>query len=127
MAALLLASCDKIEDASNGNYVIFSGAAGEWIESIDGVADHSQRVFLEKYTGTHCTNCPKADVEVEKLHQKYGNQLIAVSVYDSSNYATPYPNNLDLRTEDGNIWSKYFGMRSLGRPYSSGTCHYCSS
>lgn len=115
MAALLLAGCDKIEDAGNG-YVIYSGASGEWVETQEGVSDHSQRVFVEKYTGTHCTNCPKADEAIEQLHKTYGDKLIAVSVYDSSNYASPYPNNLDLRTADGNVWSKYFGIRSIGYP-----------
>ncbi len=113
--SLLAVSCDKIAEE---DYLIFSGAAGEWYDG-NGVADQSQRVFLEKYTGQHCSNCPDADQDIHDAQTRYGNQLIAVSVHDNSAFCTPIPYNGDtiiLRTEDGCTWSETLGMLSTGKP-----------
>ena len=59
-SVFIFVSCDKIEQE---NYLVFSGAAGEWYEGT-GVSDHSQRAIIEKYTGVRCVNCPSADVAI---------------------------------------------------------------
>ncbi len=110
--SILAGSCDKIAE---DDYRIFSGAASEWYDGTTGVEDQSQRVFLEKYTGQRCVNCPKADSTIHKAQDKYGNKLIAVSVHDNSAFCTPI-NNVDLRTEDGNKWSETLGMLSSPKP-----------
>ncbi len=109
--SLLAISCDKIAEE---DYLIFSGAAGEWFDG-NGVEDQSQRVFLEKYTGQRCVNCPKADSTIHMAQAKYGNQLIAVSVHDNSVFCRPF-NDIDLRTEDGNTWSETLGILSSPKP-----------
>ncbi len=108
--SLLAGSCDKIDEP-----IIFSGAAGEWYEG-NGVADQSQRVFLEKYTGQRCANCPTADNIIHDAQAKYGDKLIAVSVHDKSTFCTPYSADTDLRTEEGNQWSEAFGMLASPKP-----------
>lgn len=114
-AMVLMAGCDKIKDDGQGHYSTFSGAVGEWYEG-NPIEDHSQRVFVEKYTGTYCVNCPKADRAIETLQQKYGQKVIAVSVYDSSMFAEPYEGSQDLRTPYGETWSHFFGIQSKGYP-----------
>ena len=63
VAALAMSSCDKIDADENGNFITFSGVSGKW-ENCAALADHTHRVMLEKYTGCHCPNCPRADVTI---------------------------------------------------------------
>ena len=110
-ACMTLAGCDKIEADEYGRHVIFSGASGAWQDG-PAVTDHATRVLLEKYTGVRCTNCPYADVVIATAKEKYGSSLIPVAIHDSSVFAKPYNGYPDLRTEDGNTWSKFFGIYS---------------
>lgn len=103
-------SCDKIDP---DEYVVFAGAVGEWIDG-NGVADKSQRAFLEKYTGPKCPNCPDADAIISTASEKYGDKFLAVSIHDSSYFGLPL-GDIDMRTEDGNTWSKYFGISAYPR------------
>lgn len=110
VGSLLFGACDKIEE---NEYVVFGGAAGTWYDG-DGVADHSQRAFLEKYTGVRCTNCPKADEAIATAQAAYNGKLIAVAIHDSSVFTTPFVDSPDLRTDDGDAWSKALGVFSAG-------------
>lgn len=104
-AAALFTACDKIAD---DEMIIYAGAAGEWYDG-NSVADHSQRALLEKYTGVRCNNCPDADTLITEALANYNGKLIAVSIHDSNwSFCAPYPDNIDMRTEEGNIWSDYF-------------------
>ena len=103
----LFASCDKVE-----TFTVFSGSTGTWYDGA-GVADHSQRAFLEKYTGPRCPNCPTADEVISTALGKYGEQLIAIAVHDSSYFGKPL-GDVDLRTDDGNTWSQFLGVFSAG-------------
>ena len=102
--SLLMASCDKVDE-----YIVYAGATAEWTPG-SGVANKVQRALLEKYTGPHCTNCPPADEVIHGLMDTYGDKLVAVSIVDSSNFGLPYANQPDLRTQEGNLWSQYFGI-----------------
>lgn len=108
--SLSLASCDKIEQ---DNYLVFSGAAGEWFDG-NGVSDHSQRAIIEKYTGVRCLNCPNADIAINAAVAGYGDKLIAVAIHDSSSFTRPIGDTPRLSTEDGNAWSNFFGVRAAG-------------
>lgn len=114
-ALLTLTGCDKKDP-----YVVFAGAMGEWYDDANGVNDHTQRAFLEKYTGVRCTNCPTADGIINTALAKYNGKLIAVAVHPSNdNFTRPYSGDPDLRTECGAIWGSYFGItgpNSLGLP-----------
>ncbi len=110
---LLLAACDKIEPNEEGRYDIFSGAAGTWYDGT-AVADHTQRAFLEKYTGVRCVNCPTADDAISQAMGVYGEQLVVVAIHDSSTFCKPYTGNIDMRTDDGDAWSTFFGVKATG-------------
>ena len=107
LTALSLGACDKIEE---GNYIVFSGASGEWFDG-EGVADHSQRALIEKYTGVRCVNCHDADVAINAALSQYGDKLLAVAIHDSClAFTRPIGDSPDMRTPDGDTWSKYFGI-----------------
>lgn len=110
--SLSLASCDKIEQ---DNYIVFSGAAGEWFDG-NGVSDHSQRAIIEKYTGVRCVNCPNADIAINAAAAIYGDKLIAVAIHDSSNFTRPIGETPCLSTPDGDTWSLFFGIEKNGYP-----------
>ena len=110
--SLSLASCDKIEQ---DNYIVFSGAAGEWFDG-NGVSDHSQRAIIEKYTGVRCVNCPNADIAINDAVASYGDKLIAVAIHDSSNFTRPIGETPCLSTPDGDTWSLFFGIEKNGYP-----------
>lgn len=104
---LVFISCDKIEES---NYVVYSGASGEWFDGT-GVADHTQRAIIEKYTGVRCMNCPTAEDAINNAVAQYNGKLLAVAIHDSSlAFTRPYNDSPDLRTATGNAWSNYFGV-----------------
>ena len=108
----IFTSCDKIEESE---YVIYSGAIGEWFTG-NGVADKTQRAIIEKYTGVRCTNCPTADDAINTALGQYGGKLIAVAIHDSSfAFTRPIGDSPDLRTPDGDAWSKYYGIAAAGQ------------
>lgn len=108
--ATLLVSCDKIPQEE---YVVFSGAAGQWFDGT-GVNDHSQRALIEKYTGVRCVNCPNADIAIAAATEQYNGQLIAVAIHDSSTFTRPIGDTPRLSTDDGDAWSKFFGVFAAG-------------
>lgn len=108
---LLFSACDKIEE---NQYIIFSGATGEWYDG-SGVADHSQRAIIEKYTGVRCMNCPTAEDAITAALAQYNGKLLAVAIHDSGAFSKPYNGNTDLRTSTGNAWSHYFGVFDAGQ------------
>jgi len=101
------AGCDKIEE---GDYLIFAGSSGSWYEG-QPVADHTKRVFVEKYTGVRCVNCPSADVAISALQNTYGHDVVAVSIHAGA-LARPWNGFADLRTTDGDEWNNYFGIEA---------------
>lgn len=107
--ALLFASCDKIEE---DQYLIYSGSTATWQEG-SHIVNPANSVFLEKYTGMRCTNCPQADTAIAALQASYGNSLVVVAVHALDAFAKPYSGNEDLRTEVGNAWVSNFGITSL--------------
>ena len=107
VSLLAFASCDKIEE---NNYIVYSGASGEWFDG-NGVADHTQRAIIEKYTGVRCMNCPTAEDAINNAVSQYNGKLLAVAIHDSSTaFTRPYNGSPDLRTATGNAWSNYFGV-----------------
>ncbi len=105
-AVLLFASCDKIPQ---NEYLLFAGSVGEWFDG-NGVSDHSHRAVIEKYTGVRCTNCPSADEAINACLSQYDGKLLAVAIHDSCFAFTLPIDGTDLRTSDGNAWSKYFNV-----------------
>ena len=103
-------SCDKIDE---NNYIVYSGASGEWFDG-DAVADHSQRAFLEKYTGVRCNNCPTAAQVIAAASSQYGDKLVVVAIHDSNTLQRPIGESPDMRSDDGNAWSNALGVFGAG-------------
>ena len=101
------AGCVKIEE---DDYLIFAGSSGSWYDG-QPVADHTKRVFVEKYTGVRCVNCPSADVAIAALQNTYGHDVVAVSIHAGA-LARPWNGFADLRTNDGDEWHNYFGIEA---------------
>ena len=107
VAMLAFVACDKIEE---NDYLVFAGSSGSWYDGAP-VEDHSQRVFIEKYTGVRCVNCPSADEAIAGLQSTYGHNVVAVSIHAGS-MARPWTGFADLRTTDGEDWNNYFGIEA---------------
>ncbi len=101
------AGCDKIEE---DDYLIFAGSSGSWYDG-QPVADHTKRVFVEKYTGVRCVNCPIADEAIATLQNTYEHEVVAVSIHAGA-MARPWNGFADLRTNDGDEWHNYFGIEA---------------
>lgn len=113
-AMLALAACDKIEP---DQYTVFAGAVGTW-ENGTHIAQPVQRVYVEKYTGPRCTNCPAADRTLAALHEQYGERLVLLSVNTKNEqFGAPYPNNPDMRVDDGAVWEDFWGVTSYPTAY----------
>lgn len=108
---LSIASCDKID---SDKYVVFAGANGTWVQS-DMMIPNVQRVFIEKYTGVRCVNCPMADEAIHAAAEKYGEKLVVAAIHAPNGFGEPIGDDPDLRTEKGNIWFNAF-IGSTGLP-----------
>ena len=104
---LAFAACDKIDV---NDYLVFAGSSGSWYDG-QPVEDQSQRVFVEKYTGVRCVNCPSADEAIATLQSTYGHEVVAVSIHAGA-MARPWSGFADLRTNDGDEWNSYFGIEA---------------
>lgn len=114
-AALLLGACDKIEPAEDGTYTLFAGISATWS---DGPAvGTDQRVLVEKFTGPRCPNCPDADITLDAAHEQLGDKLVVISINHPVGQGTPYPGDLDLRTDDGTTWDHYYGINAIPSAY----------
>lgn len=79
-----------------------------------------QRTLLYDFTGHTCGNCPRAHEEAASLKQRYGNQLVLVSIHCGF-FAEP--KNLpdgrfgaDFRTTEGNAIDTRYGASAAGLP-----------
>ena len=98
--------CDKIEE---GEYTIYDGAAVTWMSGSFS-EEPVQRVYVEKYTGPKCSNCPLADSTLGSIHNE---RVVMVSINHPTGQGVPFPNEPDLRTEGGSTWAKYYGINAI--------------
>ena len=104
-------SCDKIEPSEDGTYTVYSGAVGEWEDS-EPVADHTHRVWIEKYTGPRCNNCPTADGVIHDIlnQASYRDKVVATAIHATAVFGYPIGDSPDLRTDEGEAWcTNFFG------------------
>ena len=95
-----LAACDRIAPEE---YTVPVGGdtPQEW---------RGQRVYVEKYTGPRCVNCPAADRTLEAAHGVFGDHLVVVSVNSKTEqFGAPYSGEPDMRTAVGGEWESYWG------------------
>ena len=112
MVLMGMVSCDKIEPE---NYTIYAGAPLVW--EAGTAFDVVQRAYVEKYTGPKCSNCPLADVTLDAAHHQFGDRLAVVSINHPTGQGVPFPNQPDMRTDDGTTWDKYFGINGIPAAY----------
>ena len=108
-ALMLFAACDKIDSE---NLTVYDGAVINWTAGTAEL-DAVQRVFIEKFTGPKCSNCPRADETLDLLHHQYGDSLVLVSVNHPSGQGTPFPGDPDMRTDGGTMWDNYYGIDAI--------------
>ena len=116
---MLFAACDKIAPE---DYTIGTGTSSNWENA------NSRRAFVEKYTGPRCSNCPRADETLTAAHHRFGDKLVIISINHHGTQGHPWPNNPDMRTEDGIAWADYLGISELPSAYlNRGTKMYTGS
>lgn len=65
-------------------------------------------VLVEEFTGSRCSNCPNGAEVVAGMHEHYGDNFIAVSLYPEQLADLTRPINVDLRTKvASDIFSAY--------------------
>lgn len=105
-------SCDKIDP---DNYTVYAGAPLAWEQDV--AFDAVQRAYVDKYTGPKCTNCPLADATLDAAHHQFGDKLVVVSINHHTGQGIPFPDQPDLRTDEGTTWDKYFGINGIPAAY----------
>lgn len=105
-----LVGCDKIEESE---YTVYDGAVVNWTPSATSITA-VQRVYVEKFTGPRCSNCPNADVTLGTIHN---DNVVMVSINHPTGQGIPYPNQPDLRTDGGNAWDAWFGINAIPAAY----------
>ena len=60
----------------------------------------NKKVLLEEFTGIHCGNCPDGHAMAKLLQLAKPDEVFIIAVH-AGHYAEPYPDQADLRTEDG--------------------------
>ena len=108
-ALTLAAGCDKIEPSDDGTYTVYAGAVGESEEGA-ALADHTHRVWIEKYTGPRCNNCPTADDVIHDIleQESYRDNVVATAIHATNVFGYPLDNSPDLRIEAGEDWCQFF-------------------
>lgn len=72
-----------------------------------------RNIYIEEFTAIHCSYCPQAHAVARKLKQVLGHSLDVVAVH-TGNLAVPSGEEIDFRTEAGDLWYKQQG--AIGMP-----------
>lgn len=102
--------CDKI---NLEEYTIYDGAVVNWTSSSSSITP-VQRVYVEKYTGPRCSNCPTADATLAGIQN---DNVVIVSINHPTGQGIPYSEQPDMRTDGGTAWDKYFGINAIPSAY----------
>ncbi len=95
---------------------------GPYITDYDAYINPEKKVLIEDFTGHTCSFCPGAAREIEAIHDIYGDQIIALAIHVSDQFARPYPIaaapkfQYDFRTSWGDNWDETYSMSLLGLP-----------
>lgn len=106
----LMTACDKIDSSE---YTVYDGAVVNWTAG-SGIANPVQRVYVEKYTGPKCSNCPMADQTLATIHN---DRVVMVSINHPTGQGVPFPGEPDMRTDGGTAWDQYFGINAIPAAY----------
>lgn len=80
-----------------------------------------KNILVEEFTGAKCVNCPEGAATIAALHEVYGDQIIAVSLYPSQmeSLTKPLPMGQDLRTSEATDIFSAFDGPAKGLPAAS--------
>lgn len=95
--AVLSGSCSDVGDSERFVYV--------------KPADVARCVLLEDYTGQLCVNCPNAVTVIDRIHEVYGDNVVAVGIHGGNLALSGSVSPLGLCTAEGD---EYY--RSAGSP-----------
>lgn len=116
-ASFILHSCDEIDQPykkdGGGNDTIACPVPDFPVNN-----NPVRKVMLEEFTGHMCPNCPKGQLKVKELTDKYGEQLNVVSIH-AGVFAELDPNHgytYDFRTPEGALINDDFEAGNLGYP-----------
>ncbi|GAB6983459.1 Omp28 family outer membrane lipoprotein [Prevotella dentasini] len=99
LAALFLASCDRVGENERFEYQKPQAAA--------------RAVLVEDFTGQKCINCPKAHEEIEKMQEQYGkDNVIAVAIHSGPLALKPSARLVGLWTALGEEYYKSWGVEA---------------
>lgn len=103
---MLMAACDKIE----GPFLVEDQSVTTDVEfpALDASSVY-RKVLIEEYTGHRCTNCPDGHRELESLHERYGDTLVAIGIH-AGVFARPIGTfTADYQTEEGTaLYADFF-------------------
>lgn len=71
-----------------------------------------RNIFIEEFTGIHCSYCPQAHKIARDLKNTLGNRFDVVAVH-TGNLAAADGSEVDFRTETGDAWYKLQGSRGM--------------
>lgn len=101
LAACALGACDQVKEDER---------------FIELPPVEAQRVvLLEEFTGQKCVNCPDAHRVIESLEEKYGENLVVVSIHgggDAFSYSEDKV-SFGLRNEQGQAYCDAYGIAAL--------------
>lgn len=131
-----LTSCDKIEE---GKYRKPQSSTPPPTNTDNGDTTLTfgtpfKTVLLEDCTGHLCVNCPTAADRAKSLKDKYGEQVVVMSVHlseDADPYPAPSKFSYNFHTTEGDLINQQFGVSKLGLPQGlinrkkSGADSYC--
>jgi thiol-disulfide isomerase/thioredoxin len=116
ISILTFNSCDKVDQP---------------FKTVD-VEPGGRKIIIEEFTGHTCTACPAAAIELQRLVDVYGDQIIPVAIHagdQSFNEPRVLPDGspatyingvaaytTDFRTADGNTYASKFGITGNGLP-----------
>ena len=89
-------------------FIFVSGAVSAQNVSRD---PQTRNVLIEDFTGIHCGNCPRAHKLLEHLILAQPDKINCVAVH-SGYFASPYRDEPDYRTEEGEELGTYYGLDS---------------
>lgn len=97
VAAVLMTACSHIDEDEQLIYV--------------KPAPVERSVLIEDFTGQRCVNCPMAVLEIEKLHEQYGEDaIIAVSIHSGPLGFRTNSRFLGLLTDTGDSYYNHWNL-----------------
>lgn len=98
---------------------VFFISCAEWETKTDiistGVINTERTILIEDFTGASCPNCPVGVAELERIHDKYPDNIIILGIHSRFLAEPVIPTDPNLVTIDANNIEKFLGAYQ-GKP-----------